>query len=47
VTATFTPGPTPNTVHAADGTVLTAPDGWALLHGRAESTLSLSLSRRK
>src|SRR5262245_47741717 len=28
---TFTPGPTPNTVRAADGSVLTAPDGWALL----------------
>jgi hypothetical protein len=28
---TFTPGPTPNTVRAADGTILTAPDGWALL----------------
>jgi hypothetical protein len=28
---TFTPGPAPNTVRAADGTVLTAPDGWALL----------------
>jgi hypothetical protein len=28
---TFTPGPTPNTVRAADGTVLTAPDGWILL----------------
>jgi hypothetical protein len=27
----FTPGPTPNTVRAADGRVLTAPDGWALL----------------
>jgi hypothetical protein len=27
----FAPGPTPNTVRAADGTVLTAPDGWALL----------------
>ncbi len=27
----FTPGPTPNTVLAADGTVLTAPNGWALL----------------
>ena len=27
----FTPGPTPNTVRAADGTVLTAPEGWALL----------------
>src|SRR5207302_6776435 len=25
------PGPTPNTVRAADGTILTAPDGWALL----------------
>src|SRR6058998_2507968 len=28
---TFTPGPTPNTVRTADGTVLTAPDGWVLL----------------
>ena len=28
---TFTPGPTPNTVRAADGTILTAPDGWVLL----------------
>jgi hypothetical protein len=28
---TFTPGPTPNTVRAADGRVLTAPEGWALL----------------
>ena len=28
---TFTPGPTPNTVRAADGTILIAPDGWALL----------------
>src|SRR5262245_7577226 len=28
---TFTPGPTPNTVRAADGTVLTVPDGWVLL----------------
>jgi len=28
---TFTPLPTPNTVRAADGTVLTAPDCWALL----------------
>jgi hypothetical protein len=28
---TFTPGPTPNTVRAADGTILTTPDGWALL----------------
>jgi hypothetical protein len=28
---TFTPGPTPNTVRAADGTVKTAPDGWILL----------------
>lgn len=27
----FTPGPTPNTVRAADGTVLAAPEGWALL----------------
>jgi hypothetical protein len=27
----FTPGPTPNTVRATDGRVLTAPDGWALL----------------
>jgi hypothetical protein len=28
---TFTPGPTQTTVRAADGTVLTVPDGWALL----------------
>src|SRR5918997_8291 len=28
---TFTPGPTPNTVRAADGTLRTAPEGWALL----------------
>src|SRR5262249_1003003 len=27
----FTPGPTPNTVRAADGTVLTVPEGWLLL----------------
>src|SRR5262249_20302840 len=27
----FTPGPTPNTVRAADGTILSPPDGWALL----------------
>jgi hypothetical protein len=28
---TFTPGPTANTVRAADGRVLTAPEGWVLL----------------
>ncbi len=28
---TFTPGPTPNTVRAADGRVLAVPDGWTLL----------------
>ena len=28
---TFTPGPSPNTVRAADGKVLTAPEGWVLL----------------
>src|SRR5712671_3137606 len=27
----FTPGPTPNTVRAADGKILTAPEGWVLL----------------
>ena len=27
----YLPGPTPNTVRAADGTVLTAPEGWVLL----------------
>ena len=27
----FTPGPTPTTVRAADGRILTAPDGWVLL----------------
>lgn len=29
--AAFTPGPTPNTVRAPDGTVRTVPDGWALV----------------
>src|SRR5208282_2041954 len=29
---TFTPGPTPNTVRAADGRALAAPEGWVLLH---------------
>src|ERR1700676_3188216 len=28
---TFTPGTTPDTVRAADGKILTAPDGWILL----------------
>src|SRR6201996_3693244 len=28
---TFAPGPAPNTVRAADGKVLSAPEGWALL----------------
>ena len=28
---TFLPGPTPNTVRAADGKVFTVPDGWVLL----------------
>src|SRR5476649_2032237 len=28
---TFIPGPRPNTVRAADGRVLTAPEGWVLL----------------
>jgi hypothetical protein len=28
---TFTPGPSPNTVRAPDGSVLTAPEDWALL----------------
>ena len=28
---TFTPGPTPNTVRAADGSVKPAPEGWILL----------------
>src|SRR5258708_31868 len=28
---TFTPGPTPNTVRAADGRVLPTPEGWILL----------------
>ena len=31
MTTTFTPGPTPNTVRAADGKILTVPDGWILL----------------
>ena len=28
---TFTPGPTPNTVRASDGKILTAPESWVLL----------------
>ena len=28
---TFLPGPTPNTVRTADGSVLAVPDGWSLL----------------
>src|SRR5262245_16046404 len=28
---TFAPGPPPNTVRAADGTIHTAPEGWVLL----------------
>ena len=28
---TFTPGPSPNTVRAADGRILTALEGWVLL----------------
>ncbi|MFO0819300.1 MAG: DUF2293 domain-containing protein [Pirellulales bacterium] len=31
MSATFTPGPNPNTVRASDGRVLTAPAGWVLL----------------
>ncbi len=31
MTATFSPGPTPNTVRAADGSILTAPEGWTLI----------------
>jgi hypothetical protein len=31
VSTTFSPGPTPNTVRAANGTILTAPEGWVLL----------------
>ena len=30
VTNTFAPGPTPNTVRATDGKILTAPNGWVL-----------------
>lgn len=29
--SSFTPGPTPNSVRASDGTVLTAPQGWVLI----------------
>jgi len=28
---TFLPGPTPNTVRAADGKVMPVPDGWVLV----------------
>jgi hypothetical protein len=31
MTSAYTPGPTPNTVRSAAGTILTAPEGWALL----------------
>jgi hypothetical protein len=31
MTNTFTSGPTPNTVRAADGSILTAPEGWICL----------------
>jgi hypothetical protein len=31
MTATFSPGPRPNTVRAADGSILTAPEDWVLL----------------
>src|SRR5438067_12640845 len=30
-TPAYAPGPTPNTVRAADGRVLAAPEGWILL----------------
>jgi hypothetical protein len=29
--STFSPGPTPNTVRAPNGSILTAPEGWILL----------------
>lgn len=29
--STYTPGPTPNTVRATDGRILTVPEGWVLL----------------
>lgn len=28
---TFTPGPTPNTMRAANGRIVTIPDGWVLV----------------
>jgi hypothetical protein len=31
MSTTYSPGPRPNTVRAADGTILTAPPGWILL----------------
>ncbi len=31
MTITFSPGPTPNTVRAADGKILTVPEGWVIL----------------
>ena len=31
MTNTFSPGPSPNTVRAPDGKILTAPDGWIFL----------------
>jgi hypothetical protein len=38
---TFSSGPTPNTVRAADGSTLTVPDGWVLLPPR-----DVALTRR-
>lgn len=31
IAAFFTPGPTPNTVRAADGKIITIPEGWVLV----------------
>lgn len=31
MTMTFSPGPTPNTVRAADGDIVAVPDGWVLV----------------
>lgn len=31
MSGTFSPGPTPNTVRADDGRILTVPEGWVLL----------------
>lgn len=41
---TFSPGPTPNTVRAADGRVHTVPEGWIML-SPGDAALTRRVSR--